>query len=86
MKDSLDHELRSKTEDVPVVLPVTSKVAAYARSYIYTDDLQLNLICSVLFKNLSYPNTGALGECSRSANTTNLVQVILILLLKLCVA
>lgn len=78
MKDSLDRELRSKTEDVPVFLPVTSKVAAYSRSYIYAADLQLNLVCSVLFKNLTYPNTDTLGNCSRSANATNIIKVILI--------
>lgn len=74
MKDSLDLELQSKTEDVPVVLPVTSELAAYSRSYIYTADFPLYLVCNVLFRNLTFPNSGTLGECSRSANTTALIE------------
>ena len=76
MKDSLDHELRSRTEDVPVVLPVTSKVAAYSRSYIYTPEFQYNLVCSVLFKNVTYPNQGTVGECSKAMNTSNIPEVL----------
>ena len=75
MKDSLDLELQSKTEDVPVILPVTSKLAAYSRSYIYTADFPLNLVCSVSFRNLTFPNSRTSGECSRSANTTTLFEV-----------
>ena len=75
MKDSLDQELRSKTQNIPVMLPVTSQVAAFSRSYIYVANSKQDLACTVLFKNLSYPNTPTIGECKENANATSIDKV-----------
>eukprot|EP00795_Rhopilema_esculentum_P012554 gene12554-3247_t len=72
MMDSLDREIRDSAEDTPVVLPVTSSVAAFSRSY--RPGHPQSLVCNALFKNATYPDTGVLGECSEYTNKTSRIE------------
>lgn len=73
LKGALNREIRYNPKDVPIVIPVTSKVAAFARSYL--PEHPHSLVCGVVFKSSMHSKRAGYGHCGLPINGTKALKV-----------
>eukprot|EP00794_Sanderia_malayensis_P005727 gene5727-6427_t len=72
LADYLNREIKQSPKNVPVIVPVTSSVAGYSRSY--RPKYPHGLVCTVLFKDHQDKSNSGFGECGISINGTKTLE------------